>query len=291
MNEYIQLDNGQMSIVGNNKFIHNKLFSVISTNGNIIHFIQNYLLLLKSNNKETLCIIPLSNSNYVSNLFEFIKKAQMENKILIIGILGQKTEYSCINYLYLPFDDTFFKRKISFNLHNISWEDRKSTIFWRGSCNNPQNLFSVRVKMVKKLFNYLDSDVKFINYQNQFILKNYFDEKVHYSEFFKYKIIIIVDGDSTPSNYMWAFSTGCVPIIISNVTHWFYLYLQPYVHYVPVNYDLSNLIEIINWIRNNDIYAQQIAKNALFLSKQIFDPEFQKNYVKNSIENIIKINT
>ena len=62
---------------------------------------------------------------------------------------------------------------MSFNLHHISWKDRKSTIFWRGSCNNPLNLFSVRIKLVKKLFNYSDSDVKFINYKNQYILKNY----------------------------------------------------------------------------------------------------------------------
>jgi len=291
MDEYIQLDNGQISIVGNNKYVHNKLFSVISINGNIIHFIQNYLLLLKCNNKDTLCIIPLSNYNYPNNLFEFIKKAQLENKILIIGILGQKTEYACINYLYLPFDDTFFKQKMSFNLHHISWKDRKSTIFWRGSCNNPLNLFSVRIKLVKKLFNYSDSDVKFINYKNQYILKNYFGNKVHYSEFFKYKIILIIDGDNTPSNYMWAFATGCVPVIISNVTHWFFEYIHPYIHYIPVKYDLSDLTERIEWIRNNDRHAEHIAKNALYFSKQVFDPKFQKKYLTNSIENIIIRNT
>ena len=90
---------------------------------------------------------------------------------------------------------------------------------------------------------------------------------------------------------MWAFATGCVPIIISNVTHWFFDYIHPYIHYVPVKYDLSDLIETITWIRNNDKHAEQIAKNALYFSKQAFEPEFQKKYLKNSIENIIIRNT
>lgn len=82
------------------------------------------------------------------------------------------------------------------------------------------------------------------------------------------------------------FATGCVPFIISNARSWFTPFLIPYVNYIPINYDLSNLKEMIEWVINNDLEAQEIAKNALLFSKTIFTPEFQK---KNIIDQINKI--
>ena len=38
--------------------------------------------------------------------------------------------------------------------------------------------------------------------------------------------------------------------------------LEPYVHYVPVKRDMSDLISQIEWARQNDDKAQEIVKNA-----------------------------
>lgn len=50
----------------------------------------------------------------------------------------------------------------------------------------------------------------------------------------------------------------------------FYEDLKPFVHYVPVHADLSDLTEKIRWAQENDEKAKKIAKNAqIFANEQI----------------------
>ena len=53
---------------------------------------------------------------------------------------------------------------------------------------------------------------------------------------------------------------------------------------------LSDLIEKIEWVRNNDELAEKISKNALEFANDIFSASFQQSYLKVSINNILKIN-
>ena len=78
---------------------------------------------------------------------------------------------------------------------------------------------------------------------------------------------------------MWGFASGCVPFLISSGKCWFTHLIKPYVHYIPVNYDLSNLIEQIDYIQNNDDVAESIASAALQFSKDFFSSEYQKKYL------------
>ncbi len=43
---------------------------------------------------------------------------------------------------------------------------------------------------------------------------------------------------------------------------WFRKYLVPYKHFVPIQHDLSDLVEKIEWCRSHDSECEQIAKNA-----------------------------
>ncbi len=44
---------------------------------------------------------------------------------------------------------------------------------------------------------------------------------------------------------------------------WFSHLLKPYIHYVPVKSDLSDLIEKIQWCRDNDEKCKEISQEAL----------------------------
>jgi glycosyltransferase involved in cell wall biosynthesis len=88
---------------------------------------------------------------------------------------------------------------------------------------------------------------------------------------------------------MWGFATGCVPFLISNAKCWFSEFLKPFVNYIPIKYDLSDLIEKIEWVRNNDELAEKISKNALEFTDDIFSASFQQSYLKVSINNILKL--
>jgi hypothetical protein len=48
--------------------------------------------------------------------------------------------------------------------------------------------------------------------------------------------------------------------------HWI-----PWVHFVPVKNDLSDLLETINWLRQNDAKAKEIALNGRSLYKKLYN--------------------
>ena len=87
---------------------------------------------------------------------------------------------------------------------------------------------------------------------------------------------------------MWGFATGAVPFLISNAYCWFSEYLEPYVNYIPISYDLSDLAEKIEWVKNNDESAKQIAQGALELTRKIFSADFQKYYLRKEISKYIE---
>ena len=78
-----------------------------------------------------------------------------------------------------------------------------------------------------------------------------------------YKYIVNVDGHVSAFRLSLEMSMGCVILLAeSKYRVWFRRYLKPYVHYVPVEEDLSNLYTQIMWCREHDKECMQIALNA-----------------------------
>ena len=76
------------------------------------------------------------------------------------------------------------------------------------------------------------------------------------------------------------------------VDFWFKEYLIPWVNYVPVthpDFGVLNIKNVIDFLVNNDVIAHNIAKNALELSRKIFSPEFQREYIKNKIDDVLPL--
>jgi len=67
--------------------------------------------------------------------------------------------------------------------------------------------------------------------------------------------------------------------MMSNAKCWFLEYLIPNVHYVPVKYDVSDLVEKIVWIQEHEDEARQIAQNAYEFAITTFSSDFQQNYL------------
>jgi len=88
-----------------------------------------------------------------------------------------------------------------------------------------------------------------------------------------FKYIINVDGHVSAFRLSYELSMGSVLLIVDSPWKiWFSHLLVPYVHFVPIKDDLSDLLSQIEWCRLNDEKCQQIASNALdfyhkFLSK------------------------
>lgn len=87
-------------------------------------------------------------------------------------------------------------------------------------------------------------------------------------EISKYKYILYIDGHVSAWRLSFDFSYNSVVLIVDSEYYlWFSKLLVPYVHYIPIKSDLSDLIEQIKWCKSNDKKCQEIAKNA----KSFFD--------------------
>ena len=76
-----------------------------------------------------------------------------------------------------------------------------------------------------------------------------------------------------------------VPIVIeSEYTPLYMEFWQPWVHYVPVQSDLSNLIENIEWLKNNDSEAKKIAQNGKILYSELYNFEKMTNDTMNTFK-------
>jgi glycosyltransferase involved in cell wall biosynthesis len=292
MNNYLLIKNGE--IIKSN-IVHGIMWSGIGSNasfdGNIVKFIMNYL---KQINKSTILVLYECDGNINNKIIHFSKEFVTENDILIVGTLGQVIEDKILNYLYFPLDDDFFENGINYYFQNIpSWNERKAIAYWRGASSGGGKK-SARYRVVEKLLDYDKADAKITPWggweNGKDIPDNFFSDRVHYTEFFKYKIFMIIDGNVIASNHMWGFASGCVPFIISNAKCWFTEFLIPHVNYIPVQYDLSDLKEKIEWVINNDCEAEKIAQNALKFSREVFSSEFQNKYLIESINKIVGIN-
>jgi glycosyl transferase family 25 len=197
------------------------------------------------------------------------------------------------NYVYLPLDDSFFDHGMDVFLkqdaEKVSWEQRSNQLCWRGVCSGG-GLNSVRMKFVEAVHAYdHDNDVKICRkwIEGQNLPEHLFAcpnrDRIDYREFFKYKIFFIVDGNVIASNHMYGFGSGCVPFLISNGICWFSHLLEPFVHYVPVKYDLSDLVEKLEWVKNNDGKAEVVANNALAFSRLYFSAAYQRKHIEESL--------
>lgn len=278
------------------------LFSHVSKDGPIIQFLKDL------NVANTIFIIPRSDGNinriphdnisvdWPDCVQKYIDYAQINGKKVFVCTLGQINVEKDTNYLYMPLDDKFFqygcmKVMRQYSKDFVPWEEKSSVLFWRGLCSGPTKnvLDRVRVKFVEKMFEH--GDIRFCRHNNYYDIEDecvedrYFAQsRAPFQEFYKYKIFFIVDGNVIASNHMWAFSTGCVVFMITKSKCWFSDFLIPGMHFVEIKYDMSDLLEKVEWVRNNDREAKRIALNGLDFCELVFSSDFQKKYLEQTIK-------
>lgn len=101
----------------------------------------------------------------------------------------------------------------------------------------------------------------------------------------KYKYLINVDGHVSAFRLSLELGMGsCILLAKSKYKMWFHSELKEYVHYIPVNEDLSDLIDQINWCIDNDSKCETIAQNA----KLFYDTYLQKDGIFDYLQILIE---
>ncbi len=211
------------------------------------------------------------------------------------------------NQILIPDIDFIITRgydemRLYFGSNPIPWEQKKEILFWRGSStgisssgswkdlqriklceiasnSKNQDLFDVGLSNIIQLNKGAENEIKILGY-----LKDY--KSIKLINTFKY--LIDVDGNSNAwsSLFLKLLSSSVVLKVESEggYKQWYYDRLIPWQHYVPVNKDLSDLIEKMYWLILNDKTSKAIAKNGKkFAESMLFSSE-----INLAIENILR---
>jgi hypothetical protein len=202
-------------------------------------------------------------------------------------------QFSRPNLLLLPLDDDTFNRGLTAVLSSYpkpAWDERKPMAFWRGGssgCDRPM----LRHRVLDLIHDHRVADVAFTPggwpANDALIPPSYFKtSRSDLAEHMQNKYIFIIDGNCIASAHQWVFGSGSVPIMITHPDndYWFKPYLQPMVNYVPIKYDLSDLVETLEWLVTHDDKAKEIADNAQHLATTLFTPEFQQAYIDFAVD-------
>lgn len=113
--------------------------------------------------------------------------------------------------------------------------------------------------------------------------RDYFGLQLTIDKQLQYRYQLLIDGNSCAySRALWQLIAGCVILKQdSENIQWYYGALHPYVHYVPVASDLSNLKEVIEWAQVHENEVEAIAKNAKQLAENClaYDKIYQYLFV------------
>ena len=99
-----------------------------------------------------------------------------------------------------------------------------------------------------------------------------------------YKYILHIDGHVTAFRLSMELAMRSVVLIVeSQWSNWYSKMLEPYVHYVPVSFDLSDIFEKIKWCKQNDEKCKQISENA----RKFYEKYLCKNGILDHLQHTV----
>lgn len=279
-----------------NRVSHDVGFSMWNGWGSIAHHsgpLFQYILHKAASRPEKTLVISSCSDDMFPIPDKIIEYAKQNKAVVIAPILCSFGPIKPRECLYIPACDEYFFYNMYdiFAPHRVPWEERINEAVWRGGLSGEM----MRIDTVKACMNIPNTNVKLVDNwprpeYNPEKTPELFAERIEAYDQCKYKAIFWIDGNCISSNVLWIFASGSVPILITETNHWFKNKLVPWVHFVPVKADLSDLEKNIRWIFENDEEARKIAENALEFCKTVLSPEGQRKYLDEAIEEHIREN-
>lgn len=113
-----------------------------------------------------------------------------------------------------------------------------------------------------------------------------FGDRVSQDEANQYKFLLDIDGNAWSARFKRLMSTNSCVLKSTMFPEWYADRIQPWVHYVPVKVDLSDLYDILtffrgedDWSKGNDALAASIAKEGKTWSRTFYRQEDMTAYM------------
>jgi hypothetical protein len=151
---------------------------------------------------------------------------------------------------------------------DIPFEDRQDTIFWIGG------ICEYRMRVANNIKNTLGSDLRFGYSRSNFV--SLLDHN-------KYKYLLDMQGIGWSMRLMWLMWLGAVVFVLDRDLHefWFRETFVPWVHYVPVKHDGSDLQENLAKVRNMPDQGKHIAIACRERAREILTLDYAKKRLSN----------
>lgn len=165
------------------------------------------------------------------------------------------------------------------------WQKRIPKIFWRGATTGATRYITDIEQFSRGKFLQQTKQLSYVNAGFTTYTRNLTPalQKELHSHFPKQKIIppedaivyrylLDIDGNSCSYSRMaWIlYSKSLLLKQSSDNIQWYYKQLQPFVHYVPLKNDFSDLKEKFTWLQQHPLSSMIIASNARQLAEEIF---------------------
>jgi hypothetical protein len=201
-------------------------------------------------------------------------------------ILTYNRKYSYKNQVIFPLYHYHLPKSIKIN-DCIHFKNKQNKLFWRGSSTGSNNIEeNIRYKIISRnIYIHPNIDIGFshlcqnVYKDNTHLFHPLFKNRVNTEEQIQFKFILNIEGNDCASSFPWALSSNCCPLHnypFSWETYIFGSGLEPYVHFVPINSDGSDLLEKYNWCLSNLDKCEEIANNGkkymeMYLREDLFN--------------------
>ena len=170
---------------------------------------------------------------------------------------------------------------------DIPYESKTDTILWRGSSTG--NKKRMRISLVEKYCDFPgpEIDVGFSKFSNAYTgerLPKFLKDNLDCKEMLQHKFLISIEGNDVASNLKWIMASNSVCVMPHpKVESWLMEgLLRPWIHYVPVRNDFSDLLDVYQWCVSHPEKCKNIVKNAnAYIAK--FMDEDNEQYIINKV--------
>ncbi|KAF7313245.1 CAP10 domain-containing protein [Mycena kentingensis (nom. inval.)] len=165
--------------------------------------------------------------------------------------------------------------------NEVPWASKKDVLYWRGGSTGGR-IISTRTSSNHHLFprfrllnlarNHTDLiDARMTTFAHEYcktedgcmftpIIREYsiFGPKAPRREVFNYKYALDIDGNTFSGRFLSLLRSGSLVFKATVYEEFFNDWIRPYEHFIPVKYDLSDLVEKVEWAIQNDDQARRI---------------------------------
>ena len=169
--------------------------------------------------------------------------------------------------------------------NDVTWEDKVDTLMWRGSTTGGEG--RSRVEKIRSIYRMnfelspmVKADVGFTDVvQGAQVEDELLKPYMQMGETLSHKYLLSLEGNDIASNLKWLLMSKSVVFMpIPTTTSWGMEHkLVPFVHYIPLAQDLSDLPSKILWAKEHDSFCRQIAEQATEYIERLWASDSARN--------------